>query len=69
MTLAGRPPAVISAPSKTIMLRTCAVLPSLAISALVSPAGATTSRSGRMIRRNAVLSRARSAAPVTAAVP
>ena len=52
MTLTGRRPALISAPSKAIMFRTPVILSSAVSCWLVSPAGATTSRSGRMICRN-----------------
>ena len=52
MTLTWWLPALISAPSKAIMSRTPLIWPRLASCWLVSPAGATISRSGRMICRN-----------------
>ena len=52
MTLTGRRPALISAPSNAIVFLTPVILFSALRSWLVIPGGATTSRSGRMICRN-----------------
>src|SRR5215472_11823046 len=64
MTLTGRSPALICAPSKAITCRTPVILLSRDSCWPVIPAGATTSRSGRMICWNVPASRAISAADI-----
>ncbi len=68
MTLTGRLPALISAPSKAIVFLTPVILFSRLRFWPVIPLGATTSRSGKMICRNDPASRLAAAADRAAAV-